>query len=382
MGEMNLYIPTRVFSGHAALSNLDSSHFGGGKRILLVSNDNLQNGSALKIIRKTADEKGLELIIETEVSPFSTDEVIDKLRDIARISYVEGVIGFGDVAALSAARTIAMLHNSVLNIDDMTSDMIGKAQALPYLEIPAVYVSPFFFNGGLVLQDRYDKSARFLYLENFSPKAFIQDPALLKDFSRKYRIANLLETLMIAVEGYFSNDSTYFSDTLLLRGIGLSIDTLPGVLQRPDEAEVVFRAQQAGFFTGYGLSMSSPGWGTATAYILGSLLRVPPSVIATVLLPYVLEYGLKVCPEKVARMGNMLGENLKGLSVVAAADRVVESIRASLGVEQLPGRLSELGVEDTHLTQTVSKVMEVPFMTSLPGAVGPSELLGFLENAR
>jgi hypothetical protein len=80
-------------------------------------------------------------------------------------------------------------------------------------------------------------------------------------------------------------------------------------------------------------------------------------------------------------MGNMLGENLKGLSVVAAADRVVESIRASLGVEQLPGRLSKLGVQDTHLSQTVSKVMEVPFISSLPGPVGPPELFSYLESA-
>ena len=220
-----------------------------------------------------------------------------------------------------------------------------------------------------------------LLLKDFMPAVFIQDPALLKDFSRKYRIATLLEVLLLAIEGYFSNDSTYFSDTLMLRGLGLAIDTLPEMLKRPDEVDVVFRAQQAGFFTGFGLSMSSPGWGTASAYILGSLLQVPPPIVATVLLPYVLEYGLKVCPEKVARMGNILGENLKGLSVVAAADRVVESIRASLGVEQLPGRLSELGVRDNHLSQTVSRVMEGPFIDSLPGNISFPELSSFLENA-
>jgi len=381
MRELELHIPGRVFSSHSALTNLNDTCFSGGRRILLVTNDSLQGGNALKMIRETADDQGIDLIIEPEVNPFSTDEVVDKLREIARISYVEGVIGFGDVTALSVARAVAVLHKTVLNTTDLSSDTSTEAPSLPYVEIPAAYGSPFFFNGGMVLSDRYDKTARFIYLKKFTPDAFIQDPALLKDFSRKYRIASLLETLLLAIEGYFSSDSTYFSDTLLLRGIGLTIDTLPGVLERPDDGEVVFKAQQAAFFTGYGHAMSSPGWGTASAYILGSLLRVPASIVATVLLPYVLEYGLKVCPDKVARMGNMLGENLKGLSVVAAADRVVESIRASLGVEQLPGRLSELGVQDTHLSQTVSKVMDVPFINSLPGPVGPPELFGYLENA-
>ncbi|MGC9311312.1 MAG: iron-containing alcohol dehydrogenase [Sediminispirochaetaceae bacterium] len=381
MRELELHLPTKVYSSHSALSNLNDSCFSGGRRILLVTNDSLQGGNALKMIRETADDRGIDLIIEPEVNPFSTDEVVDKLREIARISYVEGVIGFGDVTALSVARAVAVLHKTVHNTTDLSSETSTGVPSLPYVEIPAAYGSPFFFNGGLVLSDRYDRTARFIFLKDFTPDAFIQDPALLKDFSRKYRIASLLETLLLAIEGYFSTDSTYFSDTLLLRGIGLAIDTLPGVLERSDDGEVVFKAQQASFFTAYGYAMSSPGWGTASAYILGSLLRVPASIVATVLLPYVLEYGLRACPEKVARMGNMLGENLRGLSVVAAADRVVESIRASLGVEQLPGRLSELGVQDTHLSQTVSKVMDVPFMSSLPGPVGPPELFSYLESA-
>jgi 1,3-propanediol dehydrogenase len=99
------------------------------------------------------------------------------------------------------------------------------------------------------------------------------------------------------------------------------------------------------------------------------------------LLPYVLEYGIKVCPEKVARMGNILGENLKGLSVVAAADRVVESLRASLGVDQLPGRLSEVGVEEQHLSQTAAKLLEVPFLEALPEPVSSQELFTYLKDA-
>lgn len=381
MRELELYIPTMMFSSHGALNQLGRTCLAGKSRILLLTNSALQNSPSLGLIRQNAEAAGIDLIIEPEVSPYSTDEVVDAMLNISRISYIEGVIGFGDATALSIARAVAVLHNSVYAAGDLEQKVHIQTAMLPYLEIPTALSSPFFFNGGMVLSDRYEKTPRYIDIPGFVPCSFLQDPAVLKDISRKQRIAALLETLLMAVEGYFSKNSTYFSDTLLLRGIGLSLDTLPDLLKNPEDQEVLFRAMQAGFFTAYGLSMSSPGWGTSASQFLAQLQHVPTAIVATILLPYVLEYGLKVCPEKVARMGNMLGENLKGLSVVAAADRVVESIRTSLGVEQLPGRLSELGIQEKQLSQTVAKVMEVPFIQALPAPLGSQELFSFLKTA-
>lgn len=381
MRDLELHIPTQIFSSQGAAKNLGETCLRGSTRVFLITNSSLQESSSLKELRRNAEAAGLELIVEPEVGPFAGDEVVDKLLEIARISYVEAVIGFGDVTALSMARAVAVLHRLPFSARDLEGEFQPTGPALPYLEIPAVFSSPFFFNGGLVLNDRVEKTARFVDVSGFVPCSFLQDPVFLKEFSRKYRTASLLETLLLAVEGYFSTASTFFSETLLLRGIGLSLDSLPALLQSPDDLDVLTRAQQAGFFTGYGLSMSSPGWGTAAAHLLGSRRRVPPAIIATILLPYVLEYGLEVCPEKVARMGNMLGENLKGLSVVAAADRVVESIRASLGVEHLPGRLSEIGLDEGQLLQTAARMEEIPFLASLPSSLGARELFTYLKNA-
>jgi alcohol dehydrogenase class IV len=381
MRDLELYIPTQIFSSRGAVKKLGSTCLRGSTRVLLIANSSLQDSRSLKELRRSAEASGLELIVEPEVDPFAGDEVADRLLEIARISYVEAVIGFGDVTALSTARAVAVLHAQPFAARDLKGAFKPETPPLPYLEIPAVVSSPFFFNGGMVLNDRVEKTARFVNASGFAPCAFFQDPIFLLEFSRKLRIAGLLETLLLAVEGYFSKASSFFADTLLLRGIGLSLECLPGLLRSPDDLNVLTRVQQAGFFTGFGLSMSSPGWGTAAAHLLGSSRRVPSAVVATILLPYVLEYGLEVCPEKVARMGNMLGENLKGLSVVAAADRVVESIRASLGVEQLPGRLSELGVDEALLQETAARLEELPFLADLPSSLGAREFFTYLKNA-
>jgi len=348
---------------------------------MLITNTWFQSGTSLRQIQEAAEASGIEILVQPEVTPFSTEELVDKLLEISRISYIEAVIGFGDDAALSVARAVAVLHGSVLSAQELRSDAEIRTAMLPYLEIPTVFSTHYFFRSSVILADRSGRGVRFADIPGFNPRVLIQDPGMLKEVSRKQRLASLLETLLLAVEGYFSKDATFFSDTLLLRGIGLSLDTLPQLLEKPDDLYVLHRGMQAGFFTAFGMAMSSPGWGIGSAQVLARLQKIPSAIVATILLPFVLEYGLKVCPEKVARMGNMLGENIRGLSVVAAADRVVDSIRASLGVEQMPGRLSELGIEERLLNQAASQVMELPFIQSLPTPMGLQELVGQLKTA-
>ena len=133
MRELELHVPTKIFSSRSALTHLDETCFSGGRRILLITNDSLQDGNALKMIKSAAEDEGLELIVEAEVNPFSTDEVVDKMREIARISYAEGVIGFGDVAALSVARSVAVQHKKGTSTRDLYNGTETGAECLPYL---------------------------------------------------------------------------------------------------------------------------------------------------------------------------------------------------------------------------------------------------------
>jgi alcohol dehydrogenase class IV len=125
----------------------------------------------------------------------------------------------------------------------------------------------------------------------------------------------------------------------------------------------------------------SPGVGTALSWSIGAFRSVPKAVASTILLPHILEYGLRAAPEKVARMGNILGENLKGLSVVAAADRTVESLRASIGSHQFPGRLSELNLEKDDFTEVVRKARDLPFIGDVPNPLSFEDLVQLLQQA-
>ncbi len=375
---MQLYIPTAFHCAPGAIGRAGREAAAFGSRFLLLSEEYLQEGRQLRELRRVCEEAAVETILFADVHPYSTAEAVERARDLARVSRCEGVLSFGDVHTLSIARALAAGVGE--ERDPETGYRSEHTGAIPYIEIPSTFRSPFLCNGGSVLTFGGGEVV-FRSSMNFFPRSTFIDPQLFDAYTVKYRLSTLMDAFLLAVEGYFSTDSTFFSDTLLLRAIGLSISALPELLKNPSGAEPLFTAAQAGFFAGYGLSMSSYGIGTASAYVLSTMKQIPQPVIATILLPYVLEYGLRVCPDKVARMGPILGENLRGLSVVAAADRVVEKIRASIGVEQLPGRLSDLGVRKNEISFAAARIVELPFLSSLPSAMSREEIEAFLRDA-
>ncbi|MFO7849204.1 MAG: iron-containing alcohol dehydrogenase [Spirochaetia bacterium] len=382
MKNLSIHIPTAAYCFPGSIVHLGEETGRHGRRFLLVTELQLRDSSVLEKLKKNCENQGIELITYTEVGPFPNTSHVNRVLELAKASQVNGIIGFGDIYTLSIAKAAAAIGKSgkpaaaviTHNLDDTTSPY-------PYFEVPSTVRAPLLFNGGLHLVDARNGEAVYSLLPRFRTNTGFLDPDLLELYSQKYRLSVVMDLLLSSIEGYIAGDDTFFSDTLHLRAIGLVISNLPRVLEEPGNTDYLFRLQQAGFFAAYGLGISSPGIGTITSHILAAGKRVPQPVISTILLPYVLEYGVKTCPEKISRMGPMLGENLKGLSIVAAADRVVESIRTYLGIDVLPSRLSEIGVEEEIIDSAATQACSWSLVKTLPSKVNEEEFASFLKDA-
>ncbi len=382
MKNFSLHIPTTSFCGLDSAAHIGRTARRLGTHFLLVTENQLIGTQALETVKRSCENQGVETIVYSDIGPFTSSKAISEAVELAAVSKVDGIIGFGDIYSLSIAKAAAAIGKSSRpSALIFSGELDDKVAPYPYFEIPSTVRSPFLFSRGLYLIDARNGEAAHPLLPTFKAHTAVLDPALLGSYSQKYSLSVVMDLLLSAIEGYFSNEATFFSDTLLLRAIGLLLSNLQKLIDNSQEEGIRTRLQQAGFFAAYGLTMSSEGIGTATSHILAVEKRVPQPVIATILLPYVLEYGVKACPDKVSRMGPMLGENLKGLSVVAAADRVVESIRNYLGIEQLPSRLSELAVDRNDIDETAAKAAGWPLLRSLPKSLGQEEIASFLQDA-
>ncbi len=115
----------------------------------------------------------------------------------------------------------------------------------------------------------------------------------------------------------------------------------------------------ASHLAGLALAQSGVGACHAMAYPLGAFHEIPHGEANAVLLPYVLEYNLIACPERLAAMGRALAEPADGLHPRQAAEACVEevfSLNCDLGI---PLSLADLGVPVSDLPRLAAKAMTV-----------------------
>jgi len=67
------------------------------------------------------------------------------------------------------------------------------------------------------------------------------------------------------------------------------------------------------------------------------------------ILPHVMEFNLSACPERFRDIAEAMGEDVAGLSTVAAAERAVAAVRQLIGDIGLAKGLGEIGLTEEFI---------------------------------
>lgn len=381
MEKITYYTPSKIHLSFGSLQMLKEVKAAIGNRILLVTEKKLLKSRGLQKIKEAAATHGIDLVLFSEISHESTAYSIIEAAKVAGVSKAQGIMGFGGIRALSAAKAVSICAGYKGNFYNIFSEGKLPGTPVPYIEIPGTFRNPFMLSSRFAITDARNGRKHIISPGAGYPAFVIIDPEVYESLPRSFRFSVLIDTFLESIEGYFSEESNFISDTFFLKSIALIVSLLPGLREDPENPENLLKGAKAGLSSALGLSSSMTGLGTACAFEIDHKFSIPHSAVATVLLPYILEYGLKLNPGKVSRMGPILGENIKGLSVVAAADRVIETLRASVGGGDLPGRLSEFGLDTENLSIVAERVVDYPMIRGLAGQNSVEDIYTFLKEA-
>lgn len=380
MQDLSLYIPSRVFCSAGSVRRLPEISGALGNRFLLITEETLSSSPAVKEIRDLVENSGGEVMVFNDIPAHGDSRHAEEAVELAKVSRLHGLIGFGGMRALGIARMTALAAGGVHPVHDILSGRASDSQRLPYIEIAGTLRNPFLLSDRFYMVDARNRQPVLLQGTGLYPSAAFIDYELCSALSDKFKIAVLIDILLHSVEGYLSSKNNFLSETGFLKAVALSLESIQA-RENGQGNNALRLASEASFFLAQSMVSASPGPGTAIAWSLGAFRSVPKSVVATVMLPHILEYGLRFAPEKVAKMGRILGENIKGLSVVSAADRTVERLRTSIGSHELPARLSELGLKKEDFSEIIHRVRELPFLVDAPNPLSQEDLLQLLEQA-
>ncbi len=380
MDSLFLHIPGKVHFGRDSRLQLGPAARKIGTRALLIADSILHGSSRLRDVQRLLNRNGVETITFSEVTTETTSKAGEACLDLAKSAHVEMIIGMGGVRTLSLAKAIAAAGSSIFDFDSLITGQGLTKPVYPYIELPTTCRNPFMLGNSFYLTDARNRSSRVFSAEGAAPELVVMDPAFSTEISSQIAAATVLDTLLHSLEGFFSTRTNFMSSTLLLRSIGRLVDFIKE-FKRHDSPEVEIKAHQGGLLSAVGLTMGSPGVGTAISICASGLYRVPKSGISAVILPVILEYGREACPEKIARMAPILEEDTRGMRTTEAADRVIGSLRRSIDSLKLPLRLSDYGIKDNDLPVLVSAVSEAGLSDGMPLPLNETGILKLLRDS-
>ena len=108
---------------------------------------------------------------------------------------------------------------------------------------------------------------------------------------------------------------------------------------------------------------------------------MPHGVCNAILLPHVCEFNLIACPDRYAKIAQLMGVNTEGLTVTEAAYAAIDAIRqlsASIGI---PSGLKGLGVKEEDLAIMAENAQKDACMLTNPRKASHAQVVEIFKAA-
>lgn len=378
MQVFDFFIPSHLKFGVDSLNRVGTVVSSVGSRVFLVTETALMNGETISHIQNLLTGRRCEVILyNIDTKPFAASAVIDKGAVLARASYCDVVVGVGGLRILSAAKAIAMLVNNTKSVNDYIDGELIKEQSIPYVEIPTEARNPFMFNNNFLVTDERTRELHILKAVNGQPCNVIYDPAVMSDADLPQIMMNVFAN---AVEGYLSSDSSFLSDMMFLKAIEMLFKYLiPAVKDKNSDA--ISFLSLSGLMTSMGLSMASTGLIGAVSEVVNQKLQFENSGVASVLLPYVIEFCIPSSADKLARIAAAVGIGVESMTMLDVAVKVIEYVKKMAEDLELPAKLSDFSLKADELIDIADSAKKLDMMNYLPRPCSSEELYNILQSA-
>ncbi len=379
MAETWLYVPTKLIHGTGSINRLGSLVAERGPRALIIAESSLDEYALIDRIKEILRAHQIKSIVFDEIGSDTTSSAVQQAVSIAHSSQSQVIIGLGGVHALSIAKSVAKTAGSGQDIDEILSGAPAKAGGLPYFEVSTTCRNPFQCTDRVFLVDSRNRNGTVCSLGIY-PEAVVTDPEMSLSLSAKFTATTLLDTLLLAVEGFISKKGSFLSETLLLQVCKPLLFMMKSAVLEPKNLDYRAKASQFGYLTALGLASSSYGLGSAIALVLGGRFSLPHSWIAAILLPHILEWANTVSPDRVFRLVQTVQEDKMG-SPLQTNRELIDFTRYTVASLRLPMRLHALQIEFSKIAACIPTIRDLEGTAYLPVPVSEEDIYNLLEEA-
>lgn len=344
------------------------------KRALVVTDETLINVGVTEKVTSMLDEYQIMYEIFSDIKPNPTISNVKKGLKLARKYHCDYIIAVGGGSVIDTAKAIGIIFNNLdyKEVKTLVGVADTKNRSLPIIAIPTTAGTAAEVTINYVITDEEEVVKLVCVDPNDIPVLSIIDTELMAAMPASTAAATGLDALTHAMECYITRGAWEMSDMYALQAMKLIYENLESsVTKDRDAMEKMALAQ---YIAGMGFSNVGLGIVHSMAHQLGAVYDTPHGVANALLLPYVLEFNGKVCPDKFRNMGASFGLEMNNTSDEEAVSKVVKAVRDLAIRLNIPQHISDIGGKETDIPMLAKKALEDPCTGGNPRDVDLDEM--------
>lgn len=322
-----------------------------GKKALIVTDKflhSLDNGPVKRAIDYLKKE-GIEAVVFDGVDPNPKDINVYAGLEIFEANNCDMIISIGGGSPQDCGKGIGISHSHEGDICDYAGIETLTNALPPIIAVNTTAGTASEITRHAVITNTKTKVKSVVVSWRNLPQVSINDPLLMIGKPAALTAATGMDALTHAVEAYVSKDANPVTDATAIQSIKLIAGNLRQAVANGENLKARENMVYASLLAGMAFNNGNLGYVHAMAHQLGGLYDMPHGVANAMLLPHVCRYNMISNPQKFADIAEFMGENIKGLSVMAAAEKAIDSLFALSSDIGIPTSLKEAGINEEDI---------------------------------
>ncbi|MBC3796350.1 iron-containing alcohol dehydrogenase [Acetobacterium tundrae] len=351
----------------------------GLKKVLVVTDENIEQlGHSQKVI-DSLTEAGIQTVLFNRCEMDAPDYTVQAGADLAKNEGVDGIIGIGGGSVLDSAKGISVLATNNITV----AELLDCSKKMMPVENPPLKIILIPTTSGTgsestiiaVISDtkNHEKTG------TMAPPTFaIVDPELALTMPKEVTVYTGMDAFSHACEALTSIQPNPHSDILCYDSIERITKWLPIAAKDLNNLEARENLALASNNAGIAFNDAMVHLGHATAHSMGAAFHIPHGICCALVTPVMLELTASVYPEKVKKIGEIMGLTINSSDSKEIGLQVADNIRQFMKQLDIP-TLKDLEISKEQIGSCTNYVANEGLRFLCPVQVTEeqiSELLG------
>lgn len=353
------------------------------KNVFIVTDKTIENLKPFKdFVEKLISQEFICQVFSDTVTDPSI-EVVDEAASILKTSKSDVVIAVGGGSTIDTAKAMCML---VTNEGSVREYLFGGTKSVinpshPLFCIPTTAGSGSEVTAASVITDNQNDIKLSVSHEFLIPQYAIVDPVMQKGMPPIITASTGMDAMTHAIEAFVSLNSNVISDAYALMSMQLISENIRTATYHPEDLEARSNMALASVMAATAFVNGGLGAVHGIAQAMGGIAHTPHGIANSLLLPYVMEMNAVGNLKKFAKIAEVLGEPIEGLSLRESAYASVDSIRKLVSDLRIPTKLNQVDVTKEMFDTIVKGTMEYRLLPCNPVKVREVDVYEILQKA-